>query len=248
MRLTSYVELQTWLDRVNGEEPPPFRFKLERTSGSSRTPGETAQDARQAVGLGSLEPVCDLARLLEGNGVKLLLLKRKQDPLFGLSVGPGDRGPAVVVNASDGSSVEGWVFAAARELSHLLLHPSEYGRDSAEYSMQSELDADQFATEFLKADAGFARQWERTSGNSLLERVLKVNRIFGVSHRVVLLRLVVSGRRLRILDTKLTGSWLRVNVRSTTSWSVMEFGKLPRLYNSSQWANRIRRIFEAAMA
>ena len=118
MWLDSYTELQTWLDRVSGEKPPPFRFKLERTPSTSRTAFETAQDARQAVGLGSLEPVGDLARLLEENGVKLLLLKRKQDPLFGLSIGPGDRGPAVVVNASDRSSVEGWRFAAARELGH----------------------------------------------------------------------------------------------------------------------------------
>ncbi len=193
--LDSYTELQTWLDRVSGGKPPHFRFKWERTSGSSRTPVETAQDARQAVGLGSLEPVCDLARLLEDNGVKLLLLKRKQDPLFGLSIGPGDRGPAVVVNASDRSSVEGWIFAAARELGHLLLHPSEYGRDSAEYSMQSERDADHFASEFLMPDAAFAHEWETISGNSLVERVLKVKRIFRVSYKVVLLRLVGSGRR-----------------------------------------------------
>ena len=193
--LDSYTELQTWLHSVSGEKPPPFRFRLEGTSSTSRTPVEAAQDARQAVGLGSLEPVCDLARLLEENGVKLLLLKRKQDPLFGLSIGPGDRGPAVVVNASDRSSVEGWIFAAARELGHLLLHPSEYGRNSNEYPMQSERDADQFASEFLMPDTAFARQWERTSGDSLLEGVLKVKRIFGVSYREVLLRLVASGRR-----------------------------------------------------
>ena len=192
--LQSFAELETWLERVRGEKPLPFRFKMERSSCHRRTPVETAQDARQAAGLGPVEPVCDLARLLEENGVKLLLLDQKQSPLFGLSVGPHDRGPAVVVNTSDRSSVEGWIFAAARELGHLLLHPSEYRLDSTEFPRQSERDANTFASEFLMPEAALAREWDKNDERPLLSRVLKVKQIFGVSYRILLCRLVESGR------------------------------------------------------
>ena len=84
---------------------------------------ETARAARRVVGLGPEEPVHDICGLLEENGVKLLLLETKRDSFFGLSVGAGDGGPAVVVNTWDRISVERWIFTAAHELGHLLLHP-----------------------------------------------------------------------------------------------------------------------------
>ena len=191
--------VSTWLDAYNQlegsqrDKPSPFRFPSEALS-RLRTPIETAQDARQAAGLGSVEPVSDLPRLLEENGVKVLLMDPACDSLFGLSVGPHDRGPAVVVNGSIRVSVEGWIFAAAREFGHLLLHPSEYGQGYNEFPMRSAREADAFAIEFLMPDAAFAREWEKTSGDSLPERVLKVKRIFGVSYRMVLWRLLESGR------------------------------------------------------
>ena len=191
--LDAYIQLETWLERLQGDKPPPFRFRSEALS-RLRTPIETAQDARQAAGLGSVEPVSDLPRLLEENGVKVLVMEPACDSLFGLSVGPQDRGPAVAVNGSSRVSVEGWKFAAARELGHLLLHPSEYGQGYNEYPMRSAREADAFAIEFLMPDAAFAREWEKTGGDSLPERVLKVKQIFGVSYRVVLWRLLKSGR------------------------------------------------------
>ncbi len=63
---------------------------------------------------------------------KLLLLETTQDSFFGLSVGERDGGAAVVVNTWDRISVERWIFAAAHELGHLLLHPAEYRRDATE--------------------------------------------------------------------------------------------------------------------
>lgn len=45
------------------------------------------------------------------------------DGFFGLSIGPTDRGPLVVVNVWGRISVERWILTAAHELGHLLLHP-----------------------------------------------------------------------------------------------------------------------------
>ena len=132
--------------------------------------------------------------LLEENGVKLLLLETRRDSFFGLSVGARDDGPAVVVNTWDRISVERWIFTAAHELGHLLLHPDEYRRDVMELPVQTEREADVFAREFLMTETAFDSEWEETRGHSLLVRVLKVKRIFRVSYKTVLYRLVESGR------------------------------------------------------
>ena len=115
------AEASKWLDAYCGLEAEldarrPFRF--EPPPGCGRDPVEVARAARQAVGLGPEEPVRDICGLLEGNGVKLLLLETKRDSFFGLSVAASDGGPAVVVNTWDRISVERWIFTATHELGH----------------------------------------------------------------------------------------------------------------------------------
>ena len=155
---------------------------------------KAAQDARKAIGLRPEEPVRDICGLLESNGVKLLFLDKKSDSFFGLSVGEGDGGPAVVVNTWERISVERWIFTAVHELGHLLLHPAEYRRDATELPVQTEREADAFASHFLMPEAAFESEWDETRGHPLLVRVLKVKRIFRVSYKTVLYRLVESER------------------------------------------------------
>ena len=187
--LDAYAELETALD-----ERPPFRFEKAVAQSRRGNPEKTAKAVRQAVGLGPEEPVRDICGLLEENGVKLLLLGTNRDSFFGLSVGSRAHGPAVVVNTWDRIAVERWIFTAAHELGHLLLHPSEYRRDATELPTQAEREADAFASKFLMPEAAFAVEWDGTRGHSLLARVLKVKRIFRVSYKTVLYRLVESNR------------------------------------------------------
>ena len=193
------AEVSKWLDafaelEADLDESQPFRFAVEHSPGRQGTPVDDARAARRAVGLAPDEPVRDVCGLLEENGVKLLLLETRRDSFFGLSVGARDGGPAVVVNTWDRISVERWIFTAAHELGHLLLHPSEYQRDATELPIQAEREADAFASEFLMPEAAFGAEWEETRGHPLLVRVLKVKRIFRVSYKTVLYRLVESGR------------------------------------------------------
>ena len=186
-----------WLDaysRLEGDldERQPFGFAL--PSNQRVVPKEAARDARESAGINQDEPVRDICGLLEEHGVKLLLLETKRDSFFGLSVGERDGGPAVVVNTWDRISVERWIFTAAHELGHLLLHPLEYQRDATELPMQAEREADAFASEFLMTEKAFEAEWNTSRGRSLLLRVLKVKRIFRVSYKTVLHRLVESGR------------------------------------------------------
>ena len=193
------AEVSKWLDAYTGleaalDEYRPFKFEKVLAQSHQGNPEKTAQAARQAVDLRPEEPVRDICGLLEENGVKLLLLETNRDSFFGLSVGSHDHGPAVVVNTWDRISVERWIFTAAHELGHLLLHQDEYQRDATDLPTETEREADAFASEFLMPEAAFAAEWDETYGHSLLVRVLKVKRIFRVSYKTVLYRLVESDR------------------------------------------------------
>ena len=189
--VSKWLDAYSWL-QAELNDRPAFRFAEAPAGGG--TPAEVARAVRPAVGLAAGEPVRNISRLLEANGVKLLLLETTRDSFFGLSVGERDGGPAVVVNTWDRISVERWIFTAAHELGHLLLHPAEYRRDATELRSEPEQEADMFASEFLMPDAAFATEWDATSGHSILMRVLKVKRIFRVSYMTVLRRLVETDR------------------------------------------------------
>lgn len=188
--VSKWLDAYAWLE-TELEDCPPFRFQGAATGGG---PTEVAQSVRAVAGLQAAEPVRNISRLLEDNGVKLLLLETSRDSFFGLSVGPGDGGPGVVVNTWDRISVERWIFTAAHELGHLLLHPAEYRRGSTAVQAEPEREADAFASEFLMPEAAFGIEWAATSGHPLLVRVLKVKRIFRVSYMTVLRRLVETRR------------------------------------------------------
>ena len=138
------AQVATWLDAYRALEDAldaaePFEV---RPSHPDPDASAVARDVRPKFGLEGDQPVQDICGLLEKYGVKVLLLDTRRDSFFGLSVGPVDGGPAVVVNTWDRISVERWIFTAAHELG----------------------------------------------------RVLKVKRIFRVSYKTVLYRLVASER------------------------------------------------------
>ena len=190
------AHVATWLDAYRALEDvldAAEQFEV-RPSHPDPDAGAAARDARQEFGLEGDQPVQDICGLLEKHGVKVLLLDTRRDSFFGLSVGPEDGGPAVVVNTWDRISVERWIFTAAHELGHLLLHPTEYDRNATDLPVDTEREADAFASEFLMPETAFTSAWAQTEGHPLLVRVLKVKRIFRVSYKTVLYRLVASQR------------------------------------------------------
>jgi Zn-dependent peptidase ImmA (M78 family)/DNA-binding XRE family transcriptional regulator len=189
--VASWLSAYSWLESALDSIEP---FELEALVGCRLPPVELAVEARNLLGLDKKEAVRDVCGLLEDNGVKLLLLNKKTDAFFGLSVAPNGGGPAVVVNTWARISVERWIFTAAHELGHILLHQEAYDRGSSEEREQEEREADRFASQFLMPEPGFASEWDQTRGLPLILRVLKVKRMFRVSYKTVLHRLVDSGR------------------------------------------------------
>lgn len=193
------AEVSKWLDGYRWLEDElddrrPFGFGPLPAPDEPRNPARTAGAARAAVGLTPNAPVPDLCGLLEERGVKVLLTEKKRDWFFGLSVGPSDGGPAVVVNTWKRISVERWIFTAAHELGHLLLHDEQYDPDEDDHPLSSEAEADAFAGEFLMPEAGFDPAWNAGRGQLLVERVLRVKHGFRVSYQTVLRRLVETER------------------------------------------------------
>ena len=191
------AEVAAWLNSYSALEASLDAAKhsmVDRPSQASLDAAAVARIARSQFGLETDQPLLDICGLLEQHGVKVLLLDTRRDSFFGLSVGPEGGGPAVVVNTWDRISVERWIFTAAHELGHLLLHPSEYDSNATDQPVDTEREADAFGSEFLMPEAAFTSAWEQTLGHPLLVRVLKVKRMFRVSYKTVLFRLVATRR------------------------------------------------------
>ena len=86
------------------------------------------------------------------------------------------------------------IFTAAHELGHLLLHPEAFIADRVEENVVEEREADAFASHFLMPEATFAKEWREAYGQSVVPRVLHVKRIFRVSYKTVLYRLLEQGQ------------------------------------------------------
>lgn len=153
-----------------------------------------AEKVRARFGLGLEEPIRDICGLLEANGIKVLPLQVASDAFFGLSVAAEAGGPAVVVNNWERISVERWIFSAAHELGHLVLHIPDYQIERVEEAELPEKEANLFASHFLMPEKVFWAEWTEARGLPLVDRVLKVKRIFQVSYKTVLYRLAERAR------------------------------------------------------
>ncbi len=194
------VDVVRWLEDYNEleemlKERIGFRFerlvrdlaKIPARGDRARVAAERARHALDLAPDASIRDICGL--LEERGGVKVYPMPLASDAFFGLSVAKEDGGPAVVVNVWDRISVERWIFTAAHELGHLLLHLGAYDVAKTEENREEEEEANQFASYFLMPQDVFAREWNEARGLSLVDRVLKVKRIFRVSYRTVLYRL-----------------------------------------------------------
>jgi Zn-dependent peptidase ImmA (M78 family) len=192
------AKVARWLDDFNDLEKSlkkekPFRLKSVRAQCFRDRPVEAAELCRKTLGLKSTEPIHDICGLLEHAGVKIFPVPMASNSFFGLSVGEEDGGPAVVVNVWERISVERRIFSAAHEFGHLMLHPDAYDVSKVEENKEEEHEADHFAGHFLMPNKGFCNEWNDAAGLHFVDRVFKVKRIFRVSYKTVLSRLIEYG-------------------------------------------------------
>jgi Zn-dependent peptidase ImmA (M78 family)/DNA-binding XRE family transcriptional regulator len=199
-----------WLEDFNFLEESlgqykQFRLKSIREQCSRANIAEASALCRKELRLKSTEPIHDICGLLEHAGVKVCSIPMASDSFFGLSVGEEDGGPAVVVNVWERISVERRIFSAAHELGHIMLHPDAFDVTKSEESKEEEQEADFFAGHFLMPKEGFRLEWNEAAGLHFVDRVFKVKRIFRVSYKTVLLRLIEEG----VADKSI---WIKFNI------------------------------------
>jgi Zn-dependent peptidase ImmA (M78 family)/DNA-binding XRE family transcriptional regulator len=190
------AEVSRWLkdftdiEQLLGEQPKHALKQIWRVLARKKRPGipNIAALAREHFGLNDREPVHDICGLLESQGIKVYSLQVANDAFMGLSVAEEEGGPAIIVNTWERLPVETWIFSAAHELGHLLLHLSAYDAAKEQEEREQEQEADQFASHFLMPESIFRKEWDETAGLPLVDRVLKVKRVFRVSWRTVLYR------------------------------------------------------------
>lgn len=184
----------TALEEILNDRPGNrLREVAVRERGSADAAVQAATQVRVAFGLGAGEAIRDLCGLLEAYGTKVGSFPMASHDFFGLSVAPVDGGPAIVVNTWDRVPVERWIFTAAHELGHLVMHLADYDVAQTAEPEEHEHQANAFAAAFLMPEAVFREEWDETYGLPLIDRVLKVKRIFRVSYRTVLHRLAGTG-------------------------------------------------------
>lgn len=193
------TEVSLWLEDFNYleeqlQDRQMYHFEKLAERLTTEVPGaerakHAAIAARKELNLSIKEPIRDIAGLLEANGIKVYPIWLSTDNFFGLSVSKVDGGPAIAVNVWERISVERWIFSAAHELGHLLLHLHAFDVHELEEDDHQEKEANIFAAHFLMPAEVFHQEWEETYGLSFVDRVLKVKRIFQVSYKTVLYRL-----------------------------------------------------------
>jgi len=198
--LADFTYLESILDdRIH------FALARVRARCSRRDPAAAAAECRKNLGLKPTEPIYDVCGLLEHAGVKVHPISVASDGFFGLSVSEEDDGPAVIANVWERVTVERRIFSAAHELGHLMLHPHAYDAAQTAENKKEEQEADLFAGHFLLPDEGFTKEWNEAAGLHLVMRTFKVKRIFNVSYKTVLKRLMEHG----VSDASI---WQRFNV------------------------------------
>ncbi len=204
------AEVSRWLEDFNYLEGTlgeriPFELKKVRVRCSNENIVRSAELCRKKLELWDDEPLYDICGLLEHAGIKVRSVPMASDGFFGLSVGEKDGGPAIAVNVWERITVERRIFSAAHELGHLMLHPDAYDVSQTEENKKEEQEADFFAGHFIMPDKGFLKEWNDASGLHFVDRVFKVKRIFRVSYKTVLARLIEH----EVADKSI---WMKFNV------------------------------------
>jgi Zn-dependent peptidase ImmA (M78 family) len=130
--------------------------------------------------------------LVEYAGIKLHFMDIELDNFFGFSVDDDKLGTAIVVNSNNSISTERKIFTIAHELGHIIMHPGSFNDEDQEVEVQ-ESEADLFASHFLMPQKVFRKILNEASGLNYLEAILHIKRIFKVSYKTVIYRLIDEG-------------------------------------------------------
>jgi len=191
------VDFAYWLKDFNFLETElnsKTNFKLTELIGEKLKPVEMARVAREKIGLDDKEPINDICGLLEAAGLKIFTVESDINSFFGFSLSAQADGPAIGINISPASSVERKIFTAAHELGHILLHLDSFKSRKENESKSEEKEANEFASHFLMPQKAFNNELDECKGQYFVDMILHVKRIFKVSYKTIIYRLLEANR------------------------------------------------------
>jgi Zn-dependent peptidase ImmA (M78 family)/DNA-binding XRE family transcriptional regulator len=197
-KLGQFCEAYRELEEIAGVAdtlllPPEYTYFPHLHSKYVMFATQVALSERERLGLGLYDPIENIFRLLDENGVRLLALKVEQDGLYGLSGFSKQYGLCIFVNTQN--TVERNVFTAAHEYGHLLMHRPFYRNvdlsEGNERDPELEEMADIFAANFLVPEVGLRDVWAKNTGRKevKLEDIVFLKHHFRVSTKVIIRRL-----------------------------------------------------------
>lgn len=157
---------------------------------------EVAADTlRQSSGIHDTGPE-NIARVLEGLGVRTLFFEHASKGLEGLSSIQGDM--ILVMLRDREKAVERTIFSAAHELGHLVLHPQLFTSEELDDEIDHkryEREADKFAGNFLVPSDELVRIWkeERLNKLPLFNALVLLKNVFHVSFHCLYRRVTELG-------------------------------------------------------
>ena len=197
-RLQLFCEAYRELEEIVGVAdtlliPPEYTYFPHLQSKPINFATQVALSERERLGLGSYDPIENIFKLLDGNGVRLLDLPVDQEGLYGLSGFSKRYGLCILVNTRN--TIERNIFTAAHEYGHLLMHRPFYKNLDVSEAMdrdeELETMADVFAANFLVPEVGLRDLWAKNGGRReiKLEDVVFLKHHFRVSTKVMVRRL-----------------------------------------------------------
>jgi Zn-dependent peptidase ImmA (M78 family)/DNA-binding XRE family transcriptional regulator len=190
--------------------PPEVRWQFERFCKAYREleeivvqskplqfAAQVAASERDRLGLGRLDPIENLFRLMDEKGLRVFRVDLHDLDVYGLSAFSRQYGACILLNSSN--KLERQIFSLAHEYAHPLMHRAFYESPEPMSTLESdhelELMADTFAANFLVPETGLREAFQRDVGTKpvTLEDIIFLKHHFRVSAEVMI-------RRLRELD------------------------------------------------
>jgi len=190
----AYRELEEIVGVADSLLPPPdYTYTPGVHSKPLQFAMQVASSERDRLGLGPLEPIENIFRLLDDHGIKIFHTPIEDHEVYGLSAFSPEYGACILVNALN--TVERQIFSLAHEYGHALMHRSFYKSLEPTSGLPKdhdlELMANQFAACLLVPEAGLREAHLRDVGDKEIgvEDIVHLKWLFRVSAEVMVRRL-----------------------------------------------------------
>lgn len=197
----AYREVEEILGLEDSLLPPPeYSYLPAVHSKPFHFATQVAYSERERMGLGQLDPIENIFKLFDEQGVRIFRYRLEQEDVFGFSAYSPQYGLCIFINETN--TLERQIFSLAHEYGHLLMHRSFYKNPEpfAGLDKEHELEkmANIFAANFLVPDVGLRDVFLKNVGEKAvgLEDLVFLKHYFRVSAEMMLLRL----RDLRLVS------------------------------------------------